>query len=127
MFKAMPTLETGWCHPNCNCPIWILYEKCEYFKIGMNRNIHIHKLLVAWMWMPLSFWLAIVSQESSCCISKKHATKKINANFVRWFAQNFGGIIFTLTYTYVWELMTWMIVMVVWHCCLRWNNVSFNM
>jgi hypothetical protein len=98
MFKPMLTLEIGWCHPNCNCPIWILYKKCGSLKTYMNKNIHIHKLVVAWMWMLLSFWLTIVSQESSCCIFGNACNKNTRCRFCMMVCQKFWGNYF---YTYL--------------------------
>jgi hypothetical protein len=81
MFKPMPTLVIRWCHPNYNCPIWILYKNCGHFNTNMSRNTHIHKLVVAWMWMLLSFWLTIVSQESPCCIFGNACNKNFGCKF----------------------------------------------
>jgi hypothetical protein len=92
MFNPMPTLETGWCHPNCNCPIWILYKKCWYFKIDMSKNTHTHKLVATWMWMLLSFLLAIVFQQSSYCIFENACIKNSGCRFCMMVCPKFWEI-----------------------------------
>jgi hypothetical protein len=98
MFNPMPTLETRWCHPNCNCPIWILYKKCWHFKIDMSKNTHTHKLVATWMWMLLSFLLAIVFQESSYCIFENACIKNSRCRFCMMVCPKFWGNYF---YTYL--------------------------
>jgi hypothetical protein len=62
------------------------------------NEAYTHKLVVAWMWVLLSFWLAIVSQESSCCISENTCNKNSGCRFCMMVCPKFWENYF---YTYL--------------------------